>query len=113
MEDENYADDDDALSREDVQIAMNSFGNCCLLEKSFNISKAAESLKEFMERVHELKTGKFTIDAWAKDLDIETTLLDPSTLEVDTVVEAVRRRTSMMKDDLRAFVRGKRTRTDL
>jgi len=70
---------------------MNALGNCCLLEKSFNIAKGAEPRGAFLLRVHEFKTGTLKVDDWMTDLGVDFTLVDPSgkaASDVRTCVEA-------------------------
>jgi hypothetical protein len=110
------ADDEDALSDDDLSTAMNALGNCCLLEKSFNIAKGAQPLAAFLERVHDFKPSSpnaLTADGWAKDLGIDPTLVNPvakSASEVRTVVEA---RTAAMKAELTEYLGGTRQRADV
>jgi hypothetical protein len=105
--------DEESLSAEDLSTAMNALGNCCLLEKSFNIAKGTEPLGGFLGRVHEFKSGALKVDEWAKDLGLDGTLVDPtgkSAAEVRVVVEA---RTQAMKDELKEYLAGTRQRADV
>ncbi|HNY81096.1 MAG TPA: DUF262 domain-containing protein [Sedimentisphaerales bacterium] len=109
------ADDEDenALSADDLSTTMNALGNCCLLEKSFNIAKGAEPLGAFLSRVHEFKTNTLTVDGWTKDLGVDATLVDPSgkaAADVRLVVEA---RTAAMKSELKEYLAGTRKRADV
>ncbi|MCB9592252.1 MAG: DUF262 domain-containing protein [Sandaracinaceae bacterium] len=106
------ADDSDGLTQEDVRVAMNVLGNCCLLEKSFNISKGAKSLESFLESVHEFQSGTLVADAWAADLAIPSILLTPGD-DVSNLVGAAAARTQHMKAELREFVVGARGRADV
>src|SRR5262249_42217079 len=64
------AEDQTALSADDLSTTMNALGNCCLLEKSFNIAKGADPLSAFLARVHEFKTGALKVEVWTKDLGV-------------------------------------------
>ncbi|ATB31096.1 DUF262 domain-containing protein [Melittangium boletus] len=107
------ADDESALSADDLSTTMNALGNCCLLEKSFNIAKSAESLRAFLERVHEFKTGQLKVDDWTRELGVDAMLVDPSdkpAVDVRLVVEA---RTTAMKAELKEYLVGTRQRADV
>ncbi len=107
------ADDDSALSADDLSTTMNALGNCCLLEKSFNIAKGAEPLRAFLERVHEFKTGALKVDEWASDLGVDAILVDPTgkaAADVRVVVEA---RTAAMKTELKEYLASTRQRADV
>lgn len=106
-------DDDGTLSADDLSTTMNAFGNCCLLEKSFNVAKGAEPLGAFLRRVHEFKVGALTIGDWTKDLGVDATLVDPTgkpAADVRVVVEA---RTAVMKAELKEYLAGTRQRADV
>lgn len=106
-------EDETALSADDLSTTMNALGNCCLLEKSFNIAKGAEPLGSFLGRVHEFKTGTLTVEEWTDELGVDATLVDPSgknAAEVRLVVEA---RTTAMKTELKEYLAGTRQRADL
>ncbi|WAM28310.1 DUF262 domain-containing protein [Myxococcus sp. NMCA1] len=107
------SEDEGALSADDLSTTMNAIGNCCLLEKSFNIAKGVEPLGAFLQRIHEFKTGKHKVDDWTKDIGVDPMLVDPTgkpTTEVRAVVEA---RTAAMKSELKEYLAGARQRADL
>ena len=107
-------DDDDALAADDATTTLNSLGNCCLLEKSFNIVKSALPLREFLERVHEFQPGALHVGVWANDLDIDPMLLDPSLAgSVEDMVAVVQARELRMKANLKEYVAGTSDRVDL
>ena len=101
------SEDESALSADDLSTTMNALGNCCLLEKSFNIAKWAYPFGAFLQRVHEFKsdggdgTGKLNIADWTRDLGVDAMLVDPTgkpAADVRVVVEA---RTAKMKAELK------------
>ncbi len=92
---------------------INLLGNCCLLEKSFNISKSDKSLASFMSQVHEINDGKVNLADWARAIGIDASMLDPDGAASDQVVTAIRARDSQMRSDLIEFVRGARCRVDV
>jgi hypothetical protein len=106
-------DDESALNADDLSTTMNALGNCCLLEKSFNIAKGAEPLGAFLGRVHEFKTGALTVDDWTKDLGLDATLVDPSGIAAAAVRAVVEARTVAMKAELKEYLAGTRKRTDV
>jgi len=107
------ADDSASLASEDLSTVINALGNCCLLEKSFNITKGAEPLRALLDRVHEFKSGTLKVDDWAADIDVDPELVDPTgkpTSEIRGVVEG---RTARMKKELKEYITGTRQRADV
>ncbi|MDD9965551.1 MAG: DUF262 domain-containing protein [Myxococcales bacterium] len=98
---------------DDLSTTMNALGNCCLLEKSFNIAKGAEPLRAFLERVHEFRTGTLDATEWVTYLSIDPVLADPTGYSALEVRAAVDRRTLAMKAELKDFLAGKRERADV
>lgn len=92
---------------------LNDLGNCLLLETAFNISKSANPLGEWLKNVHEFKSGELKQDEWAAALSLPAILLDPSGLSVAEVAAAVEARTGSIKQELKEFVAGTRTRCDV
>lgn len=106
-------EDEGALSADDLSTTMNALGNCCLLEKSFNIAKGAEPLGAFLQRVHEFKTGTLKIDDWTKDLGVDATLVNPTGKPAKDVRVFVEARTNAMKAELKEYLAGTRQRADV
>ncbi|WP_437905331.1 DUF262 domain-containing protein [Sorangium sp. So ce327] len=104
---------DEAQDAIDVVATVNAFGNCCLLEKSFNIAKGAEPLRSFLERIHEFKHTPAKIDAWGAKVDINEVLLDPRQRLAADVAKAIEDRTARMKTALKEFAAGARDRVDI
>jgi hypothetical protein len=61
---------------DDLSVKMNALGNCCLLEKSFNIAKGAEPLQSFLERVHEFKKGTLTVEGCPASIGLDLMLVN-------------------------------------
>ena len=104
--------DEATLMADDLSTTINGLGNCCLLEKSFNISKGAEPLQVFLEHVHEFKSGELKIVDWAKDIGLGPCLVNPSVFTADEVRVAVEERTAQMKTELKKYVAGELQRAD-
>lgn len=105
--------DEGDLSADDLSTTMNAIGNCCLLEKSFNIAKGAEPFNAFLSRVHEFKSGALNLNEWTEKLGLDQVLVNPvgkSASEVRAVVEA---RTAAMKAELKEYLVGTRSRADV
>jgi hypothetical protein len=101
---------------DDDSSPVNALGNCCLLEKTFNISKGAEPLRTFLVRVHEFKADKAKIAPWAESLSISAELVDPTAIgsaALANVRKAVNERTDKMKTELKAYILGTRLIQDL
>ena len=98
---------------EDALQIVNRLGNCSLLEKNFNISKSDQTLKSFLDDIHEFKTGNKSLDLWAQALLLSNSMFDPSTSDVNELVKAVDDRDKAIRDELIEFVKGTKTRADL
>lgn len=97
---------------DDASVKMNALGNCCLLEKSFNIAKGAQPLQLFLDRVHEFKNGSVTVDDWTRSIGLAPVLVNATGMSVDAVGKAVDARTTEMKKELKEFIAGIRQRAD-
>ncbi|NUP07965.1 MAG: DUF262 domain-containing protein [Polyangiaceae bacterium] len=97
----------------DVQSTVNALGNCCLLEKSFNIAKGADPLRTFLERVHEFKLDPSKVERWAAHVDISGELLSPNAHSAVEVAAAIEQRTLRVKAELKEFAAGARERADV
>ncbi|QRK08563.1 DUF262 domain-containing protein [Archangium violaceum] len=106
-------EDESALTMEDLSTTMNALGNCCLLEKSFNIAKGAEPLRAFLDRVHEFKTGALKVNDWAKAIGVDADLVDPSGKTAAAIRLVVEGRTAKMKTELKEYIAGTRQRADI
>ena len=107
------AEDDEILDADDLSTTINALGNCCLLEKSFNIAKAAEPLGAFLARVYEFKTAGRSVSDWTADLGVDATLVDPTGIGIADVRAAVEARTAAMKSELKQYLAGTRERADV
>jgi hypothetical protein len=92
---------------------VNHLGNCCLLKKSFNISKSDRTLRSFMEEVHEIKEKEVDLWAWARSMGFTEAILDPDSSDLATVASAIDERDKLVRRELGEFVSGKRSRVDL
>ncbi len=93
--------------------AINSLGNCTLLEKTFNISKSARPLKDFLAEVHEFKGGTITQADWAMALGLSDSFLDPASVAAMDIRDAIAKRDAEVRKEVIEFVLGARTRHDL
>ena len=92
---------------------VNELGNCMLLEKNFNISKSNKPLKQFLEGVHEFKTGTVTVEEWAAALDLKMAQVDSANTAIDILRALFAERTQKIRGDLEQFIRGTKVRVDL
>ncbi len=92
---------------------INHLGNCILLEKSFNISKGKQSLRSFLEEVHEFKSKKISIDDWAATMSISSALLEAPKFDCTEIQAAIDARGKAIKKELLEFVDGIRERADI
>ena len=92
--------------REEYAATANDLGNCWLMDKNFNISKSDGSLEAFLKKVEQFKSGKITLEAFGKILDITNPLFNPMRAGVIAVRNAIESRTRSIKEELKDFVRG-------
>lgn len=106
--------DDDLVNLLDsMQNDINELGNCMLLEKNFNISKSNSSAKEFLETVHEFKSGSIDLKAWAEALGLDMDQIDCNQTPVETLQDLFSTRSRAIKSDLAKFIRGTLERVDV
>lgn len=103
----------EAGAEEEPLPGLNELGNCLLLETAFNISKGANPLGEWLKNVHEFKSGDLGQAEWSAALGISPLLFDPSGSSVKDVAAAVEARTAQIKQDLKDYIGGVKTRADL
>ena len=96
-----------AEERAEIGPTVNDLGNCWLMEKNFNISKSDGTLVAFLNKVKEFKTGEVTLDDFGRFLGVTNPLFNPTASGVKAVREAIETRTQEIKQELKAFVRGK------
>ena len=92
---------------------INMLGNCSLLEKSFNISKNDRSMRNFLEQVHEFKSGEKQIEIWENALSLNSTLTSPDESNLKGIKNAIETRDTLIRKDLEEFINGRRWRVDL
>jgi len=100
-------------SQEEAAALVHKLGNCALLEKNFNISKSDKALKDFLEKIHEVKQKKIRIDALCAALALPKSMLDPDAASVDEIAEAIENRDKAIRADLVDFIGGRRIRVDV
>lgn len=101
------------VDAEEALPIVNQLGNCALLEKNFNISKSANSLKSFLSAIHEFAHGKVTLETWAAALGFSDTMLDPNAADADGIATAIADRDARIRADVVRFVKGQAVRADL
>lgn len=98
---------------EDLESAINSLGNCMLLEKNFNISKGANDLDTFMVGVHPYDNEPSKLPAWYEALNISESLRSRRDFSLKIRLEAIEDRTDSMRSELEGFILGDKTRLHL
>lgn len=93
--------------------AVNSIGNCSLLEKSFNISKSAREIAEFLGEVHEFKSGAISLEEWREAMCLTPAHLHPKAVSIEELQTAIEAREKLIKEELAQFIRGAKARVDL
>ncbi len=105
--------DDDYEQRADYSSVINSIGNCTLLEKSFNVSKSAQSFRNFLQQVHDFKGDDAAIDLWAKNLSLDESMIFPSFELIEQIKTQILSRDGSIREELAEFVRGSKVRIDV
>lgn len=103
---------DNFESKGEAVAFINLMGNCSLLDKSFNISKSDEPMRNFLKEVHEFKEGKIQITDWEAALSLSSTLTSPDGSTLPDIKEAVETRDALIKKDLIDFIAGQKHRVD-
>jgi hypothetical protein len=99
---------------EPTDAALHALGNCCLLEKSFNISKSAQSLSGFLGKVHEFSNGSKHIDAWTQELlGPHKILAAPDGMTTHAITSVIETRTDAMRTELKEYIANQRQRVDM
>jgi hypothetical protein len=91
---------------------LNDLGNCSLLESTFNRSKSADTLESLLKQVHEVKAGKVALADWYAAMGIVPALSNPRAATPAEIRTAIEERTKEIKDDLKAYVSGVKSRVD-
>lgn len=97
------------ISEDNVEHAI---GNCCLLEKTFNISKSGQSLQVFLEEM-EREGILDNAEKWRNALLISPYQVSPMLGSYAELADSIRTRTKRIKTDLQQFVNGALRREDL
>jgi hypothetical protein len=98
--------------QEEAQAFANLLGNCCLLDKTFNISKSDKSLKSFLEQIHEFKSGQVNLHEWSTTIAIPLPMLEPTGACADNIAKAIQERDKLIRSEVAAFVMGVKPRAD-
>lgn len=104
---------DGVTEKDEALTIVNQLGNCSLLEKSFNISKSARTLKSFLENVHEFKEDKNLLNEWVSALNVPDCMLDGIAADMNELSKAIDERDKLIRKELGEFVTGKLIRVDM
>lgn len=105
--------EDDAEKRADYSSVINNIGNCTLLEKSFNVSKSAQSFRNFLQQVHDFNGDDTAIDLWAKNLNLDESMISPSFELIEHIKSRILSRDVSIREELAEFVGGNKVRIDV
>lgn len=92
---------------------INRLGNTSLLRKTFNVSKSAKAMWEFLSEVHEFKTGQYTRTAFEAALKLNAMMTDPAQADLASLRRTIEERDRAMKNEIVQFLNGGRRRADL
>lgn len=104
---------DDFESRHDALSFINLLGNCCLLDKSFNVSKSDTPMWKFLQEVHEFKEHRIKREEWEAALSLSQTLTEPTGSTVAEIKGVVQARDALIRKDLIDFIAGNKHRMDV
>jgi hypothetical protein len=91
---------------------LNSIGNCCLLEKTFNISKSSDPAYDFFSRVHEFRDDPNKFVELVKTFRLPGSLLRPRQRDKRRLALLITLREQKIKDELKDYIDGKLKRID-
>lgn len=104
------------LAPEEVGRTLNSIGNCCLLEKTFNISKSANPAYDFFSKVNEFRLGENLNQkqfvALVRSFRLPGSLLRPCGRDKHRLANLIAIRERKIKDELIAYIDGSLSRVD-
>jgi hypothetical protein len=103
---------DEFESRADALAFINLLGNCSLLDKSFNISKSDQPMWNFMQQVHDFKSGAIQRHEWEAALSLSESLTAPDGATLGDIKKAIEIRDSLIRKDLADFIAGSSQRVD-
>jgi len=92
---------------------INSLGNCCLLEKNFNISKGKKSMWSFLSDIDKFNEDDDFRDHWQESLGLTDSLTEPTLDSILKTIESIIKRDRFIKAELKKFVNGEIFRHDL
>ncbi|MEO7032969.1 MAG: DUF262 domain-containing protein [Polyangiaceae bacterium] len=109
-----YAWWDKHPSEDDEVVDGNDLGNCMILDSNFNLAKSDTPAAVFLTTsVNNFKHDVAMLGKWSKALLIPEELLDATKASTDAAVrEAVAKRTTAIRDELKGFIDGARARRD-
>lgn len=88
---------------EDARIVGNSIGNCSLLTKTFNVTKNAKSLDEWLQNLKPITN--FDSDQWKRDMWIPKGMADlDADSKVNSLVRLIKLREKKIKEDLKNII---------
>jgi hypothetical protein len=88
---------------------INNIGNCSLLLRSHNRSKNDEQFGDFLRDVYDNNQ----IDKFSDSLKLSDVLLNPNNKKLDEIVKDVNKRTEIIRNDLKDFFNGIKSRMDI
>jgi len=106
-------EENDEATPSDSHLPVNALGNCWLLETNFNIAKGKKPAADFLDRVVEFKDKPSELSKWRDRIGLSDAMLHPSKENVATASAAIADRTAKMRQELKEFVSGTKTRADL
>ena len=91
---------------------VNKLGNCALLEKTFNIIKSKKQLADFLPEIHEFRAG-LNPQEWAQKLSLPDVIINAASSPLSGIQKEIEARDVLLRDELKKFIKGEKTRTDI
>ena len=99
-------------TRADAEAFINTLGNMSLLNKTFNSSKDKKDMQDFVCQIKKFQQDPTYFSQWKSSLKFNSSLISPSTATFDTIVQAIKVRDKLIRDELLEFVDGSKIRCD-
>lgn len=88
---------------------INNIGNCSLLLRSHNRSKNDEQFGDFLKSIY----SELQISDFKESLKLTNAMLNPIEINLEEIVESLNKRTEIIKEDLKDFIKGQKVRMDI
>ena len=82
------------------------------MEKTFNIIKSKKQLADFLPEIHEFRAG-LNPQEWAQKLSLPDVIINAASSPLSGIQKEIEARDVLLRDELKKFIKGEKTRTDI